>query len=744
MGCMGGSSAVDVSPVVKKPTDNVKYTDFSGIISLSDDTISRLAIEVYLFSKTPVAEEVEENTDENETNISRSPSLTDYDYKALTDIDGKFVFENVVQGTYDVYAVKQNYSYKLKEDVLIDDSNQTLDIELGNPGTISGQVLYKDGTTKYGISVYVDGRAVLTDSEGNFEISSPEGSFELLIDEFGYERFTQTVDVESDVITDLGTLVLEKNFINPDLAVFRSKVVTSFGLALKNAHIVLYSSENTYKDLTDSNGEFTIYNIVPGNYILKIVNEFYGTMSSIELTAGQMLEIDNVVVDNLYKYGVINIALEGEVLDSQLVDVEIKDNSENTINFIRENNSEVITLLGVSYGEYVLSLKGQTVEDMSFDISIVNGMTEELNAELILKKGNISGYVRDEAGDPVICKVFLGESSVNTNELGQFEFIDLEEGTFNISINAFGFEELFSEISLESGEDVDNLVLTLTAKENDGIEFTNEIPSKIQKATEYNGKLYLLTQDRKKIYSMDKDTSDTELIVSTSDFIDDFTIMNDYLYTVDGYYNTICKYNIDGSFVMESDIGLEPFRVEKAENKLLVLSRGDNKLYIVDPEDLTKDAYNTGFAPSDLAVRNSVAYVSDRLGNKVNLFDIVLESFTSNITGITRPQNLYINDDILYVRSEYSSEISRIDTSTLTKLSSINTGLTPEDIHFGSENLYVVSGSKVAVFDIASATLDKLMEIAPDLGVLVEDSVRSERLFVFKKYDKKVIVYFCK
>lgn len=743
MGCMGGSSAVDVNPVVKQPTEKVKYTDFSGIISLADDSLSRLAIEVYLFSKTPVAETTE-STDESDTNISRSPSLTDYDYKALTDVDGKYYFENIEQGTYDIYAVKNNYSYKLVENFLIDDSNTSLDIDLGNPGTISGRVVYKDGTSKYGIAVYVDGKSVLTDSQGNFEMSVPEGTFEILIDEFGYERFTRDVSVESDVKTELGDLILEKNFINPDLAVFRSKVVTSFGVPLTNAHITLYSSDNIYKEISDSKGEFTIYNIVPGSYILKIVNEYYGTMSSIELTAGQLMEIDNVVIDNLYKYGVINLALEGEVIDPELLDIKIVDKSDNDVNFIRENHDAVITLLGISYGDYTIKVDGQTIEAKDFDVSIVNGMNNDITSEFTLKKGSISGFVKDSSGDPVLCKVFLGETSVNTTDTGMFTFGDLEEGTYTITINAFGFDELFTEVEVGSGEDIDNLVLTLTSKETDGIEYTNEIPAKVKKAVEYDSVVYMLTDDRKSIYTMNKDTSDTELIVNTTDFIDDFVFMDDHLYTVDGYYNTITKYNLDGTLIMESDIGLEPFRIESGLDTLLVLSRGDNKLYLVNPEDLTKDAYSTGFAPSDMAVKDTIVYVSDRLGNKINLFDTVLGSFTSNITGITRPQNLYMNSDILYVRSEYSSEISRIDTSTLTKLSSINTGLTPEDIHFGADRLYVVSGSKVAVFDIATATLDKLMEIAPDLGVILEDKERSERLFIFKKYDKKVIVYFCK
>jgi hypothetical protein len=153
--------------------------------------------------------------------MSNQPSAVDPVATVKTDATGKFIFEGLEVGTYQVRAkhlnVEAEKSYiEVKADTTVDIGILTLK----NTGDISGKVYLANKSNHAMIMVILAGtsKIAVSDTDGKYKISNvPEGAYDMYFSKTGYvDHVSENVSVVVDKVTlaDDVTLQIDSNY-NP-------------------------------------------------------------------------------------------------------------------------------------------------------------------------------------------------------------------------------------------------------------------------------------------------------------------------------------------------------------------------------------------------------------------------------------------------------------------------------------------------------------------------------------------------
>lgn len=206
------------------------------------------------------------------------------------------------------------------------------------------------------------------------------------------------------------------------------------------------------------------------------------------------------------------------------------------------------------------------------------------------------------------------------------------------------------------------------------------------------------------------------------------------LYVLNGSAETVSKVNMeDLSIAQDITItGTIPNRIRVYDDRVYVVSSGDDNIKIIDPKDDTKIlstiGLDAGSNPWDiLFVNNSKAYVTNYNTNSVSILDLSSNSVVGSIMVGLAPEGMAYKDGLLYVANTgYSgwgqpfinSSISIIDISTDKVIETISTPINPQDLSFAPDGtLHVIcSGDygaavgKVAIIDVnQNAVVDSVI-----------------------------------
>ncbi len=117
-------------------------------------------------------------------------------------------------------------------------------------------------------------------------------------------------------------------------------------------------------------------------------------------------------------------------------------------------------------GTYELAVEASGFEGFSDDVTLVDGADTERNIQLTPLEGTVFGTVTDEEDDPVsgatVSLVDDGTEleSTETDDGGEYSLSELP-GTYELVVEATGFEEFSDEVTIESEEDTErNIQLT--------------------------------------------------------------------------------------------------------------------------------------------------------------------------------------------------------------------------------------------------------------------------------------------
>lgn len=201
------------------------------------------------------------------------------------------------------------------------------------------------------------------------------------------------------------------------------------------------------------------------------------------------------------------------------------------------------------------------------------------------------------------------------------------------------------------------------------------------------------------------------------------------LYALNGSAETLSKINMKDSSVTKDIVitGLIPNRVRIFDERIYIVSSGEDNIKVIDPEDdttvLETIGLNSGSNPWDIAFANTTkAYVSNLETNTVSVIDLYTNTVVKDINVGQKPEGIIYQDGKIYVTNTgytgwgqpYSNpSVSVIDVTTDEVISTISTPINPQDLVFAPDGkLHVVctgdygaAVGKIAIIDINTSSM---------------------------------------
>jgi len=171
-----------------------------------------------------------------------------------------------------------------------------LNLSIKRPGEILGTVKLKDGTSHQNIDVYIPGSITITqtDVNGNYVLLNvPAGEYQLKFSKADYKDIIcSNIIVNSNQNTPVPPLILKKNQEAALYGTITGKITDGRNF-LAGALILIYGNEHI--TITDSDGNYCLGNILPGQYKLQIYKQGFKTKTlDIMVTAGKTTTINDI------------------------------------------------------------------------------------------------------------------------------------------------------------------------------------------------------------------------------------------------------------------------------------------------------------------------------------------------------------------------------------------------------------------------------------------------------------------
>lgn len=402
-------------------------------------------------------------------------------YLCRTDDIGKYVFQSLISGTYEVNVratgwIKQTYKNRVEVVAPNDISNINFTLQRG--GSISGQVIDDSGNpiNNANVNVYSIDDALITyfsntDDLGNYIVSSMKsGEYRIQIRASGWI----TQEYSTNVIVYAPNDTSQINFtLHPEGSI-SGTISDEQETPITNADVLAVPvNGNSISSVNRSNtsGNYLITGLESGDYIVKVQAKGWIKQQRIEpvtVTASQKTENINFI---LKRGG----SISGQVLDEQKQPVENAqvyvydlDNSSYYYCYTDDNGNYIIQSLPSGTYKVNVNANGWIRQKYSNSVEVVvPNDTSNINF-VLLRGGSISGRVVDNNGNPIsnatVYATDIEGDSVgylgNCDEIGYFKLDGLPGGNYQVKVQAKGW------ISQTFAENVNVLVLNDTGGTN--------------------------------------------------------------------------------------------------------------------------------------------------------------------------------------------------------------------------------------------------------------------------------------
>ena len=387
----------------------------------------------------------------------------------VTDSNGKFDVPGITAGTYDISIILEGFTAEETFPQVEIDEGQTVELPRFNlsflENSISGGVYEnesKDGIANAKVKLFKNDEVIdslVTTSNGSILFSNLEdGIYHVSVSHLGYEDIPDTIVSLSGGISDPSTV----DFY------LTQKLLTIFGLVkntnsepLQAAVVFAERNGNTYSDTTDAEGSYSIQVDSIGIYSIYAEKENYyiSEISEIELTSDQ----NNCYLELILQPKPSKLTGEIWIINKSTDHPNtVHPTSATIILECPENDFEEEISLSqyefdeLSDGNYDLSINA-TYESINFnfqelDISVSIGDSVYRYNEFIYNPNaaNVSGFIKMEDEALPSANIILKDSTnfpidtTSTNQYGEYIFTDLEDGIYNLQIEAEYDNELFS------------------------------------------------------------------------------------------------------------------------------------------------------------------------------------------------------------------------------------------------------------------------------------------------------------
>ena len=380
----------------------------------------------------------------------------EYLYSAVTIADGSYSIGNIIPGEYVLTASRTGYSEYSSNIVLAAgrDYNADATLEAGS-GIISGHVFLSGANDNSGITVeIVNSRnpevsyQTLTGSDGSFSITGvrTEGLYLVTAGKDGYVSDNSvSVTVRFDTTTTVGDITLAR--MN---AVVKGRALFSGLSSHAGIDISLGNDDYSLSSTTDSNGEFVINNVAPGTYRITASADGYAsrTVEPVIVAQSATVTIDDITLtkDVLPLNG--TVTLEGLSVFSNTLVTAIGIIDKDLVYSTYTDEDGQYTIESMQVGSYELTFSHDGFESYTTRITVIGGEALNVDAELEIGSGIITGTVLLEGADDysgVTVNATLSSDSsakysTTTSKDGSFSIVGLKKaGTYLITASKSGF-----------------------------------------------------------------------------------------------------------------------------------------------------------------------------------------------------------------------------------------------------------------------------------------------------------------
>ena len=386
---------------------------------------------------------------------------------SLTDSNGNAAFTQLSPGVYSVVVAATGYQTSLQTASVTSSGTTFMNFNLAaNPGLLSGTVQDQatslplaNATVQVLQSTTVVGTA-LTAGDGTFSINGlAPGSYILSVNMPNYQIYTVSVVIAAGQTTVTGI-----NLSSNPGSVSGSITDSSSGLGVSGALVeVLQNTTSIASQQTDSNGMYTINNVPPGSYILRISNATYqttlvafmvqaNTTTTVNVAlSSQPGSIVGVVTDSNTQSPIGNALVN--VLDSGLLIATTATDASGhyTVDNLAPDSYQV----NVTVDSYQAAVQGATV---------IAGSSTELDFSLSTLVGGVTGVVQDTSSLPIAgasVSIFQGTTLITTtltDASGLYTLANLSSGSYTLVITATNYQSNTQTVNIQA-----NTTLTANA-----------------------------------------------------------------------------------------------------------------------------------------------------------------------------------------------------------------------------------------------------------------------------------------
>lgn len=367
----------------------------------------------------------------------------------LTDPNGTYSVTDISPGNYSVVANATNHQTKALGAIVLSNATTTVNFPLDpSPGTIVGNVTDAITTNPIaGASIQIfDGQTLiansLTDPNGNYQVHNiAPGSYTVNATKVGY----QTQSVGAIVASSATTTVNFALEINPGaIAGTVIDVLTTNPIA--GATILVFRGRTFVASvLTDTNGNYTISNLTPGQYFVNASATNYQSavqgatvVSNITTTANFALELNPGTIS-----GTVTNAANGSAIPGASVRLF---REQTLIKSTLTDPSGNYSLPGIAPGSYVVVVSASDFRASAVGAQVTPNATTIVNFALTPDPGTIVGTVTDfSTTNPIAgatVAIFSGPTFIDstlTDSNGNYMIPGLAPGNYIIIADAVNF-----------------------------------------------------------------------------------------------------------------------------------------------------------------------------------------------------------------------------------------------------------------------------------------------------------------
>jgi len=382
---------------------------------------------------------------------------------------GQYTLDSLPAGTYDLHILADGYEFRIEEDVVVTDGQQTTKniTNLAAEGKITGTITKADETTAIsGATVLVNCStevtlSATTDASGDYEIKNlPAGTYTVkaLDSDYSFPEDNEDNAVTAGSTTSGVDLVGVSGKISGTIT--ESDQQTAISGALVTA---IDSSDNALtSDTTDANGNYELSYFDTGTYTVEVYlnNNLTASSSSVSVTDGSTTDQD---------FSAAGGSISGNVTDSSSTAISGAKMMAAGTNGIYETTTDAsgdYEIEKLPAGDYVVTVETSDLVGIRLiDVTVTSGQ-ETANQDFELETaGKISGTVTNSSqqaiegamvfairdGDENDANVVRIASTTDSN--GNYTIDHLRAGTHKIYSTADNYvSEIDTNITVTAGQ----------------------------------------------------------------------------------------------------------------------------------------------------------------------------------------------------------------------------------------------------------------------------------------------------